>query len=132
MKTTYTLIVGDAWTDDDTDVRVMRFSTVDSIGTYDSLDAAMDAGEAALEAGHDSWCIPETFDGRIVFGPAAAPLRQLQAAAPELLNALQRVINLAEIGAMHGINDKSQMHPYLRECLDAARAAIAKATGGQA
>lgn len=63
MKTSYTLIVGVSTTDDEK----MRFSRIDSIRTYPSLDSAEEAGEAALMAGADSWCIPETFEGEIGF-----------------------------------------------------------------
>lgn len=63
MKTTYTLIVGDAATQDG----LMEFLQIDSIRTYLTYSDAQAAGEAALLAGADSWCIPETYDGVLLF-----------------------------------------------------------------
>lgn len=63
MKSTYTLIVGDAVIDCDS----MEFMRVDSISTYSNREAAEDAAEAALMAGADSWCIPELYTGTLGF-----------------------------------------------------------------
>lgn len=63
MKTTYTLIVGDA----DTYTYSMEFHRIDSIRTYADLDAAVAAGEAAIEAGASSWCIPELYTWTLTY-----------------------------------------------------------------
>lgn len=77
MKNTYTLILGDAATDADS----MTFTRVDSVRTYASQEAAEAAGEAALQAGTDSWCIPELYAGTLVFAPKPHELLRAAIAA---------------------------------------------------
>lgn len=63
MKTTYTLIVGDAHTEPDR----VEFIRVDFIRTYPTLEAAEEAGEAAIMGVYDSYVIPEVYTGVITF-----------------------------------------------------------------
>lgn len=65
MNATYTLILGNASTGDD----FMTFTRVDSVRTYATQDEAEAAGEAALMAGTDSWCIPELYTGTLRIEP---------------------------------------------------------------
>lgn len=59
----YTLIIGDAGTDDTS----MVFQSVTSIRTFASLESAQEAGEAALMAGADAYVIPQAYRGSVTF-----------------------------------------------------------------
>ena len=56
-----TLIIGTIEFDD-TRATIRR---VDSIGSYDGREAAIEAGEAAARAGRD-YLVPECYSGRII------------------------------------------------------------------
>lgn len=63
----YTLIVGDAATWEEGGIGFITFQAIDQITTHDSLAEAEAAGEAALQAGKDTWVVPQAFDGIIYF-----------------------------------------------------------------